>query len=93
MEDEEEGVEFVHPIGKRRWWRDKEGRTHRLNGPAFIFANGDRSWYRHGKIHRDDGPARIWPEKGIEKWYKNGLPYEPSAHELIAWKMKKEKKE
>jgi len=90
MEDEEEG-ELVKDTYSYYWarWEDKLGRYHRLNGPAVIFRDGDMHWYRHGVIHRDDGPAVEWPEIGIEEWYKDGVRYAPSAHELIAWKMKK----
>jgi hypothetical protein len=86
MEDEE-GVLEVSSIDTKRW-RDKEGRLHRLDGPAVTHADGDRSWYTHGKLHRDDGPALDWPSEGIKQWFKNGEPYEPSAHDLMLWKMK-----
>lgn len=26
-------------------------------GPAIIYSNGSKRWYRHGKLHRLDGPA------------------------------------
>ena len=70
-------------------WYDDIGALHRVDGPAFIHANGDRSWYRHGKRHREDGPAIEWLSENREVWYKDGKPYEPSAHELMLWKMKK----
>ena len=88
MEDEEEG-ELVLGILYRKEWKDKKGYLHRLNGPAVIYKDGDMHWYRHGRYHRDDGPAWLWPSEGIEEWYKDGKRYEPSAHELMVWKMKK----
>jgi hypothetical protein len=88
MEDEEEGVLEVSSIGTKRWF-DKKGRLHRLDGPAFIYSDGYEEWYRHGKLHRDDGPAIIWPSENQFVWYKDGEPYEPSAHEIMVWKMKK----
>jgi hypothetical protein len=39
-----------------RWYNDKE-KLHRLDGPAFEYANGDKAWYVDGKRHRLDGPA------------------------------------
>jgi hypothetical protein len=94
MEDEteEEGELEVYASGNKRWL-DKEGRFHRLNGPAIIYFDGDTYWYKHGKLHRDDGPAVEWPSDGTEEWYKDGEEYEPSAHELMVWKMKQKKKE
>jgi hypothetical protein len=88
MEDEE-GVLEVSSIGTKRW-RNKKGYYHRLDGPAIIYRDGDMVWYRHGNRHRDDGPALDWPSANRFKWYKDGREYEPSAHELMVWKMKKE---
>ncbi len=28
----------------------------------------------HGKLHRDDGPATIWPD-GTQYWYQHGVPH------------------
>ena len=88
MEDEEEG-KLKFASGGHSVWEDKEGNFHRLNGPAVIFVNGDTFWLRHGQLHREHGPARIWPAAHIEHWYKDGKRYEPSAHELMLWKLKK----
>jgi hypothetical protein len=90
MEDEEEGElasGIISPHYKA--WYDKNGRLHRLNGPAIIYYDGYEEWYRHGKLHRDDGPARAHSSADIEEWWKDDYFYEPSAHELITWKMKK----
>jgi hypothetical protein len=89
MEDEEEGTLVWFNNKGHKIWKDKRGRVHRLNGPAIEYEGGDSSWFRHGILHRDDGPAREWSNSGAEEWYKDGYEYEPSAHELIAWKMKK----
>ena len=88
MEDEEEG-RLVPDRDFKEIWKDKEGYFHRLNGPAIIYTDGDMDWYIHGQRHRDDGPAIDWPYGRIEEWWKDGEPYEPSAHDLILWKMKK----
>lgn len=54
------------------------GRTRRLHnpdGPAVIdprgIFGGARKWYRHGKLHRDDGPAIMWGD-GDWDYYQNG---------------------
>jgi hypothetical protein len=36
------------------------------------YANGTKSWYQCGKLHRDDGPA-IEHSNGDKAWYQNGL--------------------
>jgi hypothetical protein len=38
--------------------------------------NGDKVWYKYGKLHREDGPAVIYSNGRKEyylngKWYKN----------------------
>lgn len=35
------------------------------------FSDGDKFWYKEGKLHRDDGPAVEWTN-GDEEWYKEG---------------------
>ena len=35
------------------------GKHHREDGPAVIFADGTPSWFLNGKLHRLDGPAVI----------------------------------
>ena len=37
-----------------------------------ISSNGSKSWYLHGKRHREDGPAIEWAN-GDKYWYFNGL--------------------
>ena len=35
------------------FWYDNQGRLHRRDGPAIEYANGDTSWYLHGKPWHD----------------------------------------
>ncbi len=70
--------------GTQYWY--KEWKLHREDGPAIIYTNGNQRWYKDGKLHREDGPAVIYPN-GEQYWYKDGEQYEPSAHELIVYKM------
>lgn len=33
--------------------------------------DGSKFWYRNGKLHREDGPAREYAD-GSKLWYQNG---------------------
>ncbi len=35
------------------------------------YPNGSKLWYRNGKQHREDGPAREWADGGKD-WWLNG---------------------
>ena len=48
------------------------GVLHRDDGPAVIFSNGSKAWYKNGERHREDGPAVIYSD-GSKVWYKNGV--------------------
>lgn len=39
-------------------------------------SDGTQKWYQDGKLHRDDGPAVIYPD-GTQYWYQNGVEVEP----------------
>jgi hypothetical protein len=34
-------------------------------------SDGVVQWYRHGKFHREDGPAETLPD-GTQRWYRHG---------------------
>ena len=59
----------VDENGNQYWFKD--GKRHREDGPAIIYANGDQYWYRNGKRHREDGPAGIDAD-GDQYWYRDG---------------------
>jgi hypothetical protein len=44
---------------------------HRVDGPAIIWANGDKYWFINGILHRIDGPAIEWAN-GYKEWFING---------------------
>ena len=44
---------------------------HRLDGPAFIGADGTQEWWVNGQLHRLDGPAVIGAD-GTQEWWVNG---------------------
>lgn len=54
-----------------KWWRNKENKLHRTDGPAVIKKDGYKSWWIHGKKHREDGPAIERPD-GTKFWYIEG---------------------
>lgn len=54
---------------RKEWYRD--GKLHRIDGPAVECASGIKSWYQDGKLHRDSGPAVEYPD-GDREWYQDG---------------------
>jgi hypothetical protein len=49
--------------------------------PAIIYENGDWTWYKHGIVHRDGGPAVR--QSGNEIWYQNALPHREDGPAII----------
>ncbi len=41
-----------------------------------------KGWWLNYKIHRDDGPALIWPD-GTQHWYQNGLRHRINGPAII----------
>jgi hypothetical protein len=39
------------------WFKEGTKILHREDGPACEWANGDKFWYKNGKLHREDGFA------------------------------------
>jgi hypothetical protein len=54
-------------------WHDADGDYHRRDGPAIERYSGIQEWRIKGKLHRIDGPARVW-DNGQE-WWVNGQPH------------------
>jgi hypothetical protein len=59
----------VDEKGTERWFLN--GKRHREDGPAVIYANGTQKWYRNDLLHREDGPAIVWFD-GTHEWWING---------------------
>jgi hypothetical protein len=53
------------------WHKPGTDLLHREGGPAIEHVDGDKSWYKDGKLHREDGPA-IENANGDKWWYKEG---------------------
>ena len=41
---------IIYKNGDKIWY--KEGKCHRVDGPACEFANGTKYWYKEGQFHR-----------------------------------------
>ena len=64
-----EPVMRKEPDGYIQWILD--GKLHRSDGPAAIWADGTQEWILHGLRHRTDGPAMIYPS-GRHFWWIQG---------------------
>ncbi len=49
----------------------KDGKWHREDGPAMVWADGSMWWYKNDELHREDGPAVEWAN-GDKAWYRDG---------------------
>jgi len=56
MLNSEESNLTIDENGNKRW-RNKNGKLHRVGGPAVETTNGAKYWYQNGRRHRIDGPA------------------------------------
>jgi len=65
------------------FWYSDPGCTiiHRENGAAVDRFDGYKEYFQNGKLHRLDGPARIWPD-GTEQYWIDGVQY--SKEEFLA---------
>ncbi len=71
---------IVNYHGSQAWYLN--GKFHREDGPAVIWANGYQSWYLNGKLHREDGPAVIGAN-GYQAWYLNGQLHREDGPAII----------
>ena len=56
-------------------WYDSDGKSHRDGDmPAFITYYGYMAYRKHGKRHREFGPAVIWKDGSVEYWL-DGIEY------------------
>ena len=51
-------------------WLDDEGCSHREDGPAEVWNDGEQFWYRHGDFHFTHGPADLYYD-GRLVWYED----------------------
>lgn len=69
VESHDGKLEYIYPDYE---FRNDRGEYHCEDGPAVIWANGDKFWYKNGLRHRLDGPAIIYSNGDIY-WYINGV--------------------
>ncbi len=62
-----DGLNISHN-GIKEWW--KNGKRHRLDGPAIEWVDGTKEWWIDGQRHRLDGPALIYPDGDKLWWYE-----------------------
>ena len=63
--------QYIHidKYGNKSYYKDKAmTMLHRIDGPAFEYADGYKSWCVDGKRHRSDGPAIVYIN-GYKVWY------------------------
>lgn len=57
--------------------KDKDGALHSYDGnPAVVFKSGSMVWCKHGKNHREDGPAFISNVRVRNSFWLNGVKYD-----------------
>jgi hypothetical protein len=78
--DEELTVEI--DIFGSKFWKNKNGQLHRLDGPAEEYADGQKSWYQNGLRHRLDEPA-VEGNNGGKEWWINGLLHREDGPAVI----------
>lgn len=72
----------LNKFGTKAWY-DKDGRLHRVDGPAVEFKDGEKRWCKRGELHREDGPAVERPD-GSKSWYLNGKRHRADGPAIIS---------
>lgn len=68
--------------GTQKWYQN--GKLHREDGPAIVWADGSKFWYQNNQRHRLDGPA-IECCDGENEWYIDNVLLTEEA-----WKIQSE---
>jgi hypothetical protein len=50
----------------------RHGQYHREDGPAFVYSDGDMTYYQYNNLHRTDGPAVIHPSEYTIEYHFRG---------------------
>ena len=73
----------VDDAGTTRWYKDAKCKvSHRENGPAVEWANGDKLWRQNGQLHRENGPAIEWLT-GDKQWYQEGRRHRTNGPAVV----------
>ena len=63
------------------FWRNSKGKLHREGDkPAIVALDGYKSYWKNGRLHRDNGPAVIYADGCVHYWL-NGKILTKSEHE------------
>lgn len=69
MQDKPECI--IDDFGNKYWFNQSD-QYHNEHGPAIIWKNGDTEWLINSKLHRLDGPAKVFVnEKHLNEWWIN----------------------
>lgn len=67
MDDNDEPVMQENWEGNaKEWRRPSDNKLHRIGAPAVEWNDGSKVWYQNGKLHREDGPAYVDKDGGVE---------------------------
>ena len=61
-------------------WNNGYKVFHRLDGPAVEHSNGDKWWYKEGRLHREDESA-VELGNGYKRWFYEGKNIEVKNNE------------
>jgi hypothetical protein len=71
----------------KEWRLPSNKHLHREGAPAREWHDGDKSWYQHDQLHRENGPAIEHYRENSIKWYwHNELIPVTSQEEFERWK-------
>lgn len=77
----------IYGDGDIRWFNRNGVDTyfgyHNNYGPAVIGVHGSKWWYVNDKLHRLNGPAKMWSDGNVEYWI-NGKYYNTYLEYLVA---------
>lgn len=63
-------------------WYDELNQVHNHDDmPAMIWSKGSDYYYKHGRCHREDGPAIIGTYGGL-RWFHDDVEYIPKCEKL-----------
>ena len=52
---------------------NKKEKLHKIDGPAKVWPNGDKSWWVNGKYCRLDGPGYLSADNSKKEYWIDGL--------------------
>lgn len=48
------------------------------------YPHKSKAWYKHGLLHREDGPAMVYPS-GSLAWYQNGILHNSKGPAVVGY--------